>query len=165
MQVFTCIYKRRRAAVRWWVTGGSGARPGPGSDQVVGFRRGGGQGRPGRAEGAQVLLGAAVEGEVGQEPAEQRGELEAVRGAEGDQDPLVAGERAEHEVAVGGQGVQAGGGGQVRTGRGGQAGAQEAGQPSGRGRVGLEPAGPGGDLAAADVLGGLERGAGPHREP
>jgi len=45
-----------------------------------------------------------------------------------------------------------------------QAGPQEAGQAPGGGRVGVEAAGPGGDLAAADVLGGLERGARPHRE-
>jgi hypothetical protein len=51
-----------------------------------------------------------VQGQVGQDPAEQGGELEAVGGAEGDQDAVVAGEGAEDEVAVRGEGVEAGGG-------------------------------------------------------
>jgi hypothetical protein len=47
---------------------------------------------------------------------------------------------------------------------GGQAGAEEPGQALGGGRVGVEAAGVGGDLVAADVLGGLEGRARPGRE-
>jgi hypothetical protein len=76
----------------------------------------------------------------------------------------VAGEEAEDEVAVRGEGVQAGRGAGVGAGGGGEAGAQEPGQAVGGGRVGVEGAGGGRDLVAADVLGGLEIGAGPDRE-
>jgi hypothetical protein len=105
-----------------------------------------------------------VQGQVGQDPAEQGGELEAVGGAEGDQDAVVAGQGAEDEVAVRGQGVEAGGGVVVGAAGGGQVGAQEPGQALGGGRVGVEAAGGGRDLAAADVLGGLEGGVRPDRE-
>jgi hypothetical protein len=88
------------------------------------------------------------------------GELEAVGG----QDAVVAREGAEDEVAVGGQGVQAGGGVVVGAGGGGEAGAQEPGQAVGGGRIGVEAAGGGRDPAAADVLGGLEGGVRPDRE-
>ena len=45
--------------------------------------------------------------EVGEQPAERRGELEAVRGPEPHDDPLVSRHGGEHEVAVGGQRVLA----------------------------------------------------------
>ena len=105
-----------------------------------------------------------MQGQVGQGPADQGGELEAVGGAEGDQDAVVAGQRADDQVAVRGQGVEAGGAVVVGAGGRGQAGAQEPGQALGGGRVGVEAAGGGGDLVAADVLGGLEGGVRPHRE-
>src|SRR4029453_7102393 len=103
----------------------------------------------------------------------QGGELEAVGGAEGDQDAVVAGQGAEDEVAGRGQGVEAGrgggggGGGRAAVGGaggGGQAGAQDPGQALGGGRVGVEAAAGRGDLVAADVLGGLEGGVRPDRE-
>jgi hypothetical protein len=105
-----------------------------------------------------------VEGQVGEGPADQGGELEAVGGAEGDQDAVVAGQGAEDEVAVRGQGVEAGRAVVVGAGGGGQAGAQEPGQALGGGRVGVEAAAGSGDLVAADVLGGLEDGVRPDRE-
>src|SRR4029453_10769941 len=61
----------------------------PGSDQVAGGRPGDGDGGAGGGEGADVDVGAVVQGQVGQAPPEQGGELEAVDGAEGDQDPVV----------------------------------------------------------------------------
>src|SRR4029450_1001536 len=67
-----------------------------------------------------------------------RGRLEAVGGAQGDQDALVAGQGAEDEVAVQGQGVETGRGVVVDAG-GGQVGAQEPGQALGGGRVGSKP--------------------------
>jgi hypothetical protein len=106
-----------------------------------------------------------VQGQVGQDPAEQGGELEAVGGAEGDQDVVAAGEGAEGEVAVGGEGVEAGRGVVVGAGGGRQAGAEEPGQAGAGRRVGVEAAAAGGDLGAADVLGGLEGCVRPDREP
>ena len=50
-------------------------------------------------------------------------------------------------------------------GGGRQAGLEEPGQAGGGGPVGVEPAGGGGDLATADVLGDLEGGTRPDREP
>ena len=117
-----------------------------------------------RANGVMSTLGAVVQGQVGQGPAEEGGELEAVGGAERDEHAVVAGQRAEDEVAVRGQGVEAGRGVVVGAGGGREAGAQEPGQAVGGGRVGVEAAGGGGDLVAADVLGGLEGGAWPDRE-
>jgi hypothetical protein len=76
----------------------------------------------------------------------------------------VAGQGAEDEVAVRGQGVEAGRAVVVGAGGGGQAGAQEPGQALGGGRVGVEAAAGSGDLVAADVLGGLEDGVRPDRE-
>ena len=70
---------------------------------VVGSVRAGRSSRNGR----QVGGGLAGHGEVGEQPAEGRRELEAVRGAEADHDRLVPRHRREHEVAVGGQRVQA----------------------------------------------------------
>ena len=86
-------------------------------------------------------------------------------GAEGDQDAVVAGEATEDEVAVRGEGVEARGGVVVGAGGGGEVGAQEAGQTLGGGRVGGEAAGGGGDLVAADVLGGLDGAVRPGRKP
>jgi hypothetical protein len=80
-----------------------------------------------------------VQGQVGQDPAEQGGELEAVGGAEGDQDAVMAGEGAEDEVAVRGEGVKAGGGVVVGADGGGETGAEEPGQALGGGRVGSKP--------------------------
>jgi len=76
----------------------------------------------------------------------------------------VAGQGAEDEVAVRGQGVEAGRAVVVGAGGGGQAGAQEPGQALGGGRVGVEGAAGGRDLVAADVLGGLQGGVRPDRE-
>ena len=76
----------------------------------------------------------------------------------------MAGQGAEDEVAVRGQGVGAGRGVVVGAGGGGQAGTQEPGQAFGGRRVLVEAAGGRRDLAAADVLGGLEGGVRPDRE-
>jgi hypothetical protein len=127
------------------------------SDQVVGLGVGGGQGRPVQGVGADVNLGAAVQGQVGQDPAEQGSELEAVGRAQADQDVVMAREEAEGEVAIRSEGVEAGRG--VVVGAGGrEAGPEEPGQAGAGGRVGVEAAAAGGDLGAADVLGRLEGG-------
>lgn len=84
------------------------------------MRIGGGEGRAVEGERADVDAGAVVQGQVGQDPAEQVGELEPVGGAEGDQDAVVAGQGAEGEVAVRGEGVEAGRGVVVGAGGGGQ---------------------------------------------
>ena len=105
---------------------------------------GGGQGRPVQGERADVDLGAAVQGQVGQDPAEQGGELEAVGRAQADQDVVVAREGAEGEVAIRREGVEAGRG--VVVGAGGrEAGLEEPGQAGAGGRVGVEATGAGGD--------------------
>jgi hypothetical protein len=129
MQVSTCIIKCLRASVRWWVTGGSGARPSRAQtrSRVAGFRRDGGQGRPGRVEGAQVLLGAAV---VGGQALQQRGASGGGDDAAvGLPQPAGAGVELEHRPAVADLGSRqplvrhpAGGeGAQVRAGRDGGA--------------------------------------------
>jgi hypothetical protein len=58
-----------------------------GSDQVPGLRLGGGEGRAVGGEPGDVDLGAALQGQVGQDPAEA----------------VVAGQGAEDQVAVRGQ--------------------------------------------------------------
>ena len=106
------------------------------SDQVPGFGLSGGEGGTVQGERPDVDVGAVVQSQIGQDPAHQGGELEAVGGAEGDQDPVVAGQSAEGEVAVRGQGVEAGRAVVVGGGGRGQADAEEPGQALAGGRVG-----------------------------
>src|SRR5258708_6961719 len=73
--------------------------------------------------------GAAVDDELAQDPADDRGELERVGRAEGDEDVRLVRQAIDDEVAVGRQGVQAGLRRDLRPEMARQVALQEIGQP------------------------------------
>src|SRR5882757_4286411 len=146
------------------IVGGAVMVPPAGSD-VVGRDEGRvGERGPVKAEPGDVFAGGAGECEVGEDPADQAGELEGVARADEDLDARVGGQRAEHEVLVGRDRVQAGLGVELRTQEPRQMIGQKRALALDPDRVRLEPALRGGHLVAAGVLAELGGHLAVHRE-
>src|SRR5207245_6132016 len=111
-----------------------------------------GQDGPVDGEWRDVVVRPAVDGQVAQNTADQRGELVAVGGAQRQRDLWEAGQRVDHEVAVGRQRIEAGFAVQGRAVRRGQDLLHEGAHARKGGRVGVAGARLQRDLAPGHVL-------------